>query len=70
MAERSQPKLAFARRTNTDGTIDSICRTCFATIATAFWETQLDRAEREHVCDPVLLERYHTPPLGRPYLLR
>ena len=48
---------AFAHRENRDGTIDSICRTCFATIATSIRESELGRKEQEHRCDPMALER-------------
>lgn len=58
MAERIVPDLRFARRARADGATDSICRHCFATIATAIWEETLDCAEREHVCDPAQLERF------------
>jgi hypothetical protein len=52
-------KLRFAHRTNDDGTVDSICRKCFATVATCHWESDLENAERDHVCDPDFL-----PPLS------
>lgn len=50
--------LVFARRARADGATDSICRRCFATVATEMWEILLDRAEREHVCEPEQLERF------------
>jgi hypothetical protein len=40
-------------RHNEDGTHDSICMECFATIATVGSETELYRHESLHVCDPV-----------------
>lgn len=43
---------AFTHRQNHDGTTDSICRRCFATIVTAPREEDLDRAEHSHCCDP------------------
>jgi hypothetical protein len=49
---------AFARRSNEDGTIDSICRHCFVTVATEQWETDLEIAERDHVCNPGELDRF------------
>lgn len=47
----------FAHRTNRDGTTDSICRYCFATVCTSTWETDLTQAERNHVCDPSVVSR-------------
>ena len=49
--------LTFARRNNLDGTADSICPRCFQTIATVNDEAEFSRLEREHVCDPHVLER-------------
>jgi hypothetical protein len=42
----------FARRTNADGSIDSICRKCYITVASATRESDLVCFEREHICDP------------------
>ncbi len=50
--------LQFVHRLNADHTIDSICRDCFITIATGDSESELERAERTHHCDPSLLDRY------------
>ena len=50
--------LQFVHRLNEDGTIDSICRECFVTIATAASNGELEREERKHRCDPWLLELY------------
>lgn len=47
----------FVHRTNTDGTLDSICSHCFTTVATKQWESDLETAEGKHVCDPEELER-------------
>ena len=47
----------FAHRTNRDGTTDSICRYCFATVSTSIWETDLAQAERGHICDPSVVSR-------------
>lgn len=51
-------EFTFARRANNDGTVESICRECFVTIATAHWEAELDDAEHEHICDPADLARF------------
>jgi hypothetical protein len=50
--------LRFVHRSNQDGTIDSICRDCFATVHTAVWEAELEQAERDHRCDPMQVERF------------
>lgn len=44
--------LSFAHRANRDGTVNSICRECRATVATSMWEADLDGAEKLHRCDP------------------
>ena len=46
----------FVRQSNPDGTANSICRKCFATVATATWEADLDSAEQCHKCDLSRLE--------------
>ncbi len=49
----------FARRTNPNGTIDSICKTCFATVGTredADDPDVLRKIEESHVCDSWRLE--------------
>ena len=51
-------KIQFVHRLNVDGTVDSICRDCFVTVATSISEITLQREERSHRCDPSLLERY------------
>jgi hypothetical protein len=50
--------LQFIHRLNADGTIDSICGDCFITVATATSDAALEGYERQHSCDPALLERY------------
>jgi hypothetical protein len=44
----------FARRENADQTIDSICRSCFRTIATSKDPADLIKAQEEHSCDPLI----------------
>lgn len=46
----------FAHRNNADGTIDSIYRKCFKTIASSQSKAELEHAERKHQCDPRRLE--------------
>ena len=48
-------KPQFPHRHNNDGTFDSICDTCFVTIARVKEETELIPFETRHVCDPVSL---------------
>jgi hypothetical protein len=48
-------RAGFARRSNADGTRDSICKKCFATIATSREESELAQAEQTHACDPYVL---------------
>ena len=48
----------FVHRLNKDGTIDSICRECFITVATETSEAALEREERNHKCDPSLIDWY------------
>jgi hypothetical protein len=49
---------SFVRRANSDGTTDSICRECFVTVCTSARETELERAERGHICDPSALNKW------------
>lgn len=46
----------FAHRVNRDGTIDSICKTCYMTVGTAEETLPLVKLEAAHVCDPWRLE--------------
>jgi hypothetical protein len=48
----------FPHRRNQDEKFESICRNCFATIATAANEADLLPYERAHICDPMQL--YYT----------
>jgi len=50
--------LQFAHRINEDGTVDSICRECYMTIGTAASASGLESLERNHHCNPWLIERY------------
>jgi hypothetical protein len=47
----------FVHRKNEDGTFDSICRSCFVTVATARFESELEGEEHDHICDPRDLKR-------------
>ena len=49
----------FPHRLNPDRTIDSICRVCFATVASVVDEGELARHEAVHVCiRPIDLDKY------------
>lgn len=48
----------FAHRPNRDGTIDSICRRCYVTVATAVSEMALSAYEEKHVCDQDRVARF------------
>ena len=48
----------FAHRPNPNGTVDSICRVCYQTVATYFWEADLEKSEHEHVCKTCDLQRF------------
>jgi hypothetical protein len=41
-----------------DGTTDSICRQCIATVATVNDESELLSYEQQHICNPVMVERF------------
>jgi len=53
--------IAHPHRRNPDGSVDSICITCFATIARAGDEAALTEQEKKHSCDrrvPAYREAY------------
>jgi hypothetical protein len=50
----------FVHRSNQDGTFDSICRDCFATVQTAKTEAGLKLAERDHICDRMIVEHFNS----------
>ncbi|HKF50276.1 MAG TPA: hypothetical protein VKB38_23140 [Terracidiphilus sp.] len=52
------PTTHFTHRFNPDGTVDSICCDCFATVETANREEELKESEQGHVCDPWLRSYY------------
>jgi hypothetical protein len=41
----------YAHRRNSDGSHDSICTLCYATVATARSEAHLAQHEHDHVCN-------------------
>ena len=42
---------SFAHRRNRDASFDSICRTCYQTVASADSESKLIHVEESHSCD-------------------
>ena len=58
MAAISPMRPKFVHRRNQDGTLDSICRECFITVATSRREVDLERSERTHACDPWTVDRF------------
>jgi hypothetical protein len=52
----------FIRIRTSSSRVCSICRECVAKVATAKFEADLDKLEREHVCVPWANERYGTKP--------
>jgi hypothetical protein len=50
----------FPRRRNKDGSYDSICLRCFATVARSKVNEEIPQGEQVHVCDSSFLaERGH-----------
>jgi hypothetical protein len=45
----------YSHRQNRDGSFDSICPRCFATIAHATEITKLNSYEKQHICDESFL---------------
>jgi hypothetical protein len=62
----SSMKPSFVRRKNDNGTIDSVCRNCFITVATATRELDLDKSEGDHICDPHLVKYWKEMGEGKP----
>ena len=58
LADHLQKQEHFCHRHNLNGTFDSICMRCFATAARANVEEALARLEYEHICDPIVVERF------------
>ena len=53
----------FPHRHNRNGSWDSICVVCFATVATAVVGAELSAKEATHVCDPGRASHPTTRPL-------
>jgi hypothetical protein len=58
------PLLFYPHRHNKNGTHDSICLICFATVATTLTEPELAVYNRRHICNQSLLSerRNFKPP--------
>jgi hypothetical protein len=52
------PPPRFAHRDNHDGSVDSICMDCVVTVATVAPGANLEKVERDHVCDPIVRARF------------
>ena len=52
----------YPRRPNKDGSFDSICPRCFATVATANDAASLDDHNRKHVCEDSVWARMMLTP--------
>lgn len=44
---------AYPHRLNEEGSYDSICRACFATVIRGKAEDELAAYEEVHICDPI-----------------
>jgi hypothetical protein len=51
----------FRHRHNDNGSYDSICIHCFATVGSSLTEEKLEEDEKRHVCNPEILFRLATP---------
>jgi hypothetical protein len=58
MYQVDRERCSFAHRNNDDGSFDSICHSCFQTIAQSECEQDLQAEERGHVCNPATVEHY------------
>ena len=43
----------YPHRRNEEGSYDSICRECFATVVRGKEESELSAYEEAHICDPI-----------------
>jgi hypothetical protein len=59
-------KPGFPHRHNPDGSHDSICTVCLATVATVQDERELGRHESAHLCEPINLYRIGLASLALP----
>jgi hypothetical protein len=45
----------FSHRHNDDGSFDSICMTCYATVSSKQYIWELGKDEHEHKCNPLMV---------------
>ena len=64
----TMPFQEFVRSHNEDGTHETTCMECLATVATVGSETELYQHELVHVCDPVNLNRMNRDRAAQPFL--
>ena len=64
----TMPIQEFERSHNEDGTHETTCMECLATIATVGSETELYQHELVHVCDPVNLNRMNRDRAPQPFI--
>jgi hypothetical protein len=53
MGSASPTARQYAHRPNYDGTVDSICKSCYLTVARAYREADLAHLELRHICQPL-----------------
>jgi len=53
---QTQPAFLFPHRLNREGSYDSICIVCHATVATERSEAELARHEDQHACSRIRLD--------------
>lgn len=58
--ERAPDLSRFARRLNSNGTLDSTCCTCFARVAAEVSADRVEQHESAHVCSPYLVDRFRS----------
>lgn len=58
VSPQSGDPVEFVRRPNENGSVESICLSCFHTVGPCSTTTQLDSEERKHVCDPQAAEHF------------
>ena len=58
--ERAPDFSSFAHRLNSNGTLDSTCRTCFARVAAEVSANRLKQHESAHMCSPHLVDRFRS----------
>ena len=52
----------FSHRPQPNGSYDSICNRCFATVVRNHFEAELEAEEKRHMCDESVLRRHASDP--------